>query len=91
VIEASALATVRALTAGGDGVLEGARSKLLASRLCQEIPRRSVDLVGVPAVTDDPDVPLLWRQSVFETIAGGTVEIMSSLIAREALGLPVSS
>jgi alkylation response protein AidB-like acyl-CoA dehydrogenase len=91
VIEASALATVRALTAGGDGVLEGARSKLLASRLCQEIPRRSVDLIGVPAVTEDPDVPLLWRQSVFETIAGGTVEIMSSLIAREALALPVSS
>jgi alkylation response protein AidB-like acyl-CoA dehydrogenase len=91
VIEASALATVRALSAGRDGVLEGARSKLLASRLCQEIPRRSVDLIGVPAVTEDPDVPLLWRQSVFETIAGGTVEIMSSLIAREALKLPVSS
>jgi 3-oxocholest-4-en-26-oyl-CoA dehydrogenase alpha subunit len=91
VIEASALATVRALTAGGDGVLEGARSKLLASRLCQEIPRRSVDLVGIPAVTEDPDVPLLWRSSVFETIAGGTVEIMSSLVAREALKLPVTS
>ena len=90
-IEASALATVRALTAGGDGVLEGARSKLLASRLSQEIPRRAVDLIGLPALMEDPDISLLWRQSVFETIAGGTVEIMSSLIAREALALPVTS
>jgi alkylation response protein AidB-like acyl-CoA dehydrogenase len=91
VIEASALATVHALASGGDGVLEGARSKLLASRLCQEIPRRAVDLIGLPALTEDPDVSLLWRQSIFETIAGGTVEIVSSLIAREALDLPVST
>jgi len=90
-VEASALATVQALSAGGDGVLEGARSKLLASRLCQEIPRRAVDLLGVAAISEDPDLPLLWRQSVFETIAGGTVEIMSSLIGREALGLPGSA
>jgi alkylation response protein AidB-like acyl-CoA dehydrogenase len=91
VIEASALATVRALTAGRDGVLEGARSKLLASRLCQEIPRRAVDLIGLPALMEDPDIALLWSQSVFETIAGGTVEIMSSLIARGALDLPVTT
>jgi alkylation response protein AidB-like acyl-CoA dehydrogenase len=91
VIEASALATVRVLAEGGNGVLEGARSKLLASRLCQEIPRRAVDLIGLPALLQDPDIPLLWNQSVFETIAGGTVEIMSSLIAREALDLPVTS
>jgi alkylation response protein AidB-like acyl-CoA dehydrogenase len=90
VIEASALATVSALASGGDGVLEGARSKLLASRLCQDIPRRAVDLIGIPAVTEDPDIPLLWRQSVFETIAGGTVEIMASLIARAALDLPAA-
>jgi 3-oxocholest-4-en-26-oyl-CoA dehydrogenase alpha subunit len=90
-IEASALATVRVLSSGGTGVLEGARSKLLASRLCQEIPRRAVDLIGLPALMQDPDVSLLWNQTVFETIAGGTVEIMSSLIAREALALPVTS
>jgi alkylation response protein AidB-like acyl-CoA dehydrogenase len=90
-VEASALATVAALSAGGDGVLEGARSKLLAARLCQEIPRRAIDVLGVPAVTEDTDLPLLWRASVFETIAGGTVEIMSSLIGREALGLPSSA
>jgi 3-oxocholest-4-en-26-oyl-CoA dehydrogenase alpha subunit len=89
-IEASSLATVRALSAGGDGVLEGARSKLLASQLCQEIPRRAVELFGVSAVTEDDDIPLLWRASVLETIAGGTVEIMGSLIAREALSLPTS-
>jgi 3-oxocholest-4-en-26-oyl-CoA dehydrogenase alpha subunit len=89
-VEASSLATVRALSAGGDGVLEGARSKLLASRLCQDIPRRSVDLLGLPALLDN-DIPLLWRQSVLETIAGGTVEIVGSLIAREALGLPASA
>jgi alkylation response protein AidB-like acyl-CoA dehydrogenase len=89
-VEASSLATVRALSAGGDGVLEGARSKLLASRLCQDIPRRSVDLLGLPALFDD-DIPLLWRQGVLETIAGGSVEIVGSLIAREALDLPASA
>jgi 3-oxocholest-4-en-26-oyl-CoA dehydrogenase alpha subunit len=86
-VEASALATVRALSAGGDGVLEGARSKLLASRLCQDIPRRAIDLLAGTAASDE-DITLLWRQCVLETIAGGTVEIMASLIAREALELP---
>jgi alkylation response protein AidB-like acyl-CoA dehydrogenase len=87
-VEASSLATVGALSAGGDGVLEGARSKLLASQLCQDIPRRAFDLLGTGALTD-PDLPLLWRASYLETIAGGTVEIMRSLIARSALDLPV--
>jgi alkylation response protein AidB-like acyl-CoA dehydrogenase len=89
-IEASALATVAALARGEGAVLEGARSKLLASRLCQEIPRLAVELLGVSTVVVDDDLPLLWRQSVLETIAGGTVEIMRSLIAREALGLSAS-
>jgi alkylation response protein AidB-like acyl-CoA dehydrogenase len=89
-IEASSLATVRAIASGGDGVLEGARSKLLGSRLSQEIPRRAVDLLGVPAVTEDPDISLLWRSSFLETIAGGTVEVVGSLIAREALNLPAA-
>jgi len=30
---------------------------------------------------------LLWRLSLWETIGGGTTEIMRSVVAREALGI----
>ncbi len=32
-------------------------------------------------------VELLWRQSLWETIGGGTTEVMRGVVARQGLGL----
>jgi 3-oxocholest-4-en-26-oyl-CoA dehydrogenase alpha subunit len=86
-VEGASLATVNELMAGASAISEAARAKLLASELCQDIPRAALELLGTPGVVDESDMAFLWRQSIMETIAGGTVEIMLSLLAREDLGL----
>ncbi len=86
IVEASSLATVVELEKGGTAVELAAQSKMLASRLCQQIPRAGLDLLGNAAAVGDGDLSFLWRASLMETIAGGTVEMMASLVAR-GLGL----
>jgi alkylation response protein AidB-like acyl-CoA dehydrogenase len=86
-VEAASLTTVNELMGGGAAISEAARAKLLASELCQDIPRTALELLGTAGVVDDSVMAFLWRQSIMETIAGGTVEIMLSLLAREDLGL----
>ncbi|MES1171149.1 MAG: acyl-CoA dehydrogenase family protein, partial [Actinomycetota bacterium] len=75
------------MLAGGSGVARAARAKLLGAELCQQIPRFGLEVLGSGGVVDDHELAFLWRQSILETIAGGTVEIMLSLLAREELGL----
>lgn len=87
VVEAASLATVSEMMSGGSAVARAARAKLLAAELCQDIPRVGLELLGVAAVVEDHELGFLWRQSIMETIAGGTVEIMLSLLAREELAL----
>jgi alkylation response protein AidB-like acyl-CoA dehydrogenase len=86
-VEAASAHTLAELCAGRPGVVEAATTKLLGTRLAQQIPRRALDLAG-PAGLDRSAMPaFLWRQSVMETIAGGTSEVMLSILAREALQL----
>jgi 3-oxocholest-4-en-26-oyl-CoA dehydrogenase alpha subunit len=85
--EASALTTVMELSEGSPAVRQAAQSKLLASRLSQKIPRVGLDLLGSVGVATDNEMAFLSRQSVLETIAGGTIEVMMSLLAREGLSL----
>jgi alkylation response protein AidB-like acyl-CoA dehydrogenase len=85
-VEASSLATVAELAAGGNAADRAAQAKLLAARLCQDVPRAGLELLGPAAAVGDTDLAFLWRESVMETIAGGTVEVMASLVAR-GLGL----
>jgi len=87
VVEAASLSTVSELAAGGTAVASAARAKLLGAELCQAIPRIAVELLGRAVTVGDTDLGFLWRESILETIAGGTVEIMLSLLAREDLGL----
>ena len=87
VVQAASLGTVSEMLAGGNAVARAARAKLLAAELCQAIPRIGLELLGAAAVVEDHQLGFLWRQSIMETIAGGTVEIMLSLLAREELGL----
>ena len=86
-VEAGSLAAVAALAAGGQAVMEAAQAKLLGSQLSQAIPRVGLDLLGTAGVVRDNEMAFLWRESVMETIAGGTVEVMASMLARQGLGL----
>ena len=42
---------------------------------------------GAEALVTGGRVELLWRQSLWETIGGGTSEVMRGVVARQGLGL----
>lgn len=86
-VEAGSLATLAALEAGQSGAVEAARAKLLGTALAQEIPRVALEIAGMHGLDATEPLPFLWAQSMMETIAGGTSEVMRSILAKEALGL----
>jgi alkylation response protein AidB-like acyl-CoA dehydrogenase len=55
--------------------------------VCQHIARFATDYGAPAALERDTELEFLWRQTLSETIGGGTSEIMRGLIARNALGL----
>jgi alkylation response protein AidB-like acyl-CoA dehydrogenase len=89
-VEAAAFETLALIEAGEDCTGPAARLKLLGSQACQAIARCAFDL-GL-ATTDDreSDLAFLWRESVMETIAGGTTEIMRGVLARAELDMEVA-
>ena len=90
-VEAAALCTVAAMEDGGDGVVEAARAKLLASRAVQRMARIPFD-AGDLSVTATAGVhAFLWHETVMETIAGGTSEVLLGMVARHGLGLGARS
>ncbi len=89
-VTAASFATVAALTAGESGVVAAATTKLLGTALSQEIARTAVELTGEASLVAGETFEFLWRQSIMETIAGGTSEIMLGILSREALGLGAS-
>jgi alkylation response protein AidB-like acyl-CoA dehydrogenase len=72
---------------GQPGVVEAAANKVAQSVVCQNIARAALDLGGPEALVEGTFVEHLWRQSMWETIGGGTSEIMLSVVARQGLGL----
>jgi alkylation response protein AidB-like acyl-CoA dehydrogenase len=72
------------------GGVEAAFNKLAGCEVCQEIARAALELGGPSALVVGSTVEFLWRQSTWETIGGGTSEIMRGVIAREGLGLGVA-
>jgi alkylation response protein AidB-like acyl-CoA dehydrogenase len=53
----------------------------------QRIAEVALSLGGVEALAADAPLEFLWRQSLWETIGGGTSEVMRGIVARQALGL----
>lgn len=86
-VEVLALAVVEAMEHGESGVLEAAVNKVAHTEACQRIVRTAFDLGGEAALRS-PLLGLLWGVSTYETIGGGTSEIMRSIVAKRALGLP---
>ena len=72
-----------------DAAVAAAANKVTHSDVIQEIARFVMDVGGaevtVSARSDDPVG--LWRQTMIESIGGGTSQIMKSIIARQELGL----
>jgi alkylation response protein AidB-like acyl-CoA dehydrogenase len=85
--EALALRVVELTQAGRSAVGEAAANKVFHTELCQEIAARAFEWVGTEALVAGARVQQLWLQSLWETIGGGTSEVMRGVVARQALGL----
>jgi alkylation response protein AidB-like acyl-CoA dehydrogenase len=86
-VQALTMEMLQAVQDGRSAVVEAAANKLWGSEVCQHIARLATDLGAPEAVVKDTELEFLWRQTLSETIGGGTSEIMRGLIARNALGL----
>ncbi len=85
--EVLALRVVELTQAGRSAVAEAAANKVFHTELCQEIAARAFEWAGTEALVQGARVQQLWLQSLWETIGGGTSEVMRGVIARHALGL----
>jgi len=81
------LKVLESMLKGKDASVDAAMNKVTHTLTCQEIVRTVLDLGGPEALVQGTRPELIWRQSITETIGGGTTEIMRSVVARQALGL----
>jgi len=88
--EMHSLSVLDAMSNERDATAAAAASKIAHTLCCQAIARAAMDFGGAFALIDGERPELLWRLSLWETIGGGTTEIMRSVIARESLGLGAS-
>ncbi len=85
-VEALALLVLESVVKGRPGDVEAAQNKLAHAELSQKIARAPFELGLSEALIYGP-IEFLYRQSTWETIGGGTSEIMRSVVARQGLGL----
>jgi alkylation response protein AidB-like acyl-CoA dehydrogenase len=88
-VEMHALRVLDAFLKGRPAVAEAAANKVVHSVVCQDIARSIVELAGPEALVHGERPELLWRQSMWETIGGGTSEVMRGVVAKQGLGLGV--
>jgi alkylation response protein AidB-like acyl-CoA dehydrogenase len=86
-VKALSLLLLDAVQHDRPAVVEAACNKLAGSELCQRIARTAVDVCGPEALVRGTMTEFLWRQSISETIGGGTSEVMRGVVARAGLGL----
>jgi alkylation response protein AidB-like acyl-CoA dehydrogenase len=86
-VEMQALRVLDAMQKGRAAGVEAAANKVVHTLACQEIARAAMDFGSGEALVRGVRCELLWRQSLWETIGGGTSEIMRGVVAKQALGL----
>lgn len=86
-VEAHALRVLDALQRGRPAIVEAAANKVVHTLACQHIAHAALELGGPEALVHGSRLELLWRQSLWETIGGGTSEVMRGVIAKQGLGL----
>ena len=72
---------------GRDAAAAAAANKVVHTRVCQEIARAALDLAGPEAIVHGSRPETLWCQTMWETIGGGTSEVMRGVVAKAELGL----
>ena len=85
--EILALKVLEAMVKGVNATVNAAMNKIMHTVTCQDIARAVLDFGGPEALVSGARPELLWRQSITETIGGGTSEIMRSVVSRQLLGL----
>ena len=87
--EALCLQVLSDMRNGRDAAVSAAASKVVHTDVIQAIARFVMDVGGMAAVlAERPDGPEgAWRQTMTESVGGGTSEVMKSIIARQELGL----
>jgi alkylation response protein AidB-like acyl-CoA dehydrogenase len=85
--EAHSLRVLDAMQHGRPGIVEAAANKVAHTVACQNIARAALDFGGPGALVEGARVEQLWRQSLWETIGGGTSEVMRGVVAKQGLGL----
>jgi alkylation response protein AidB-like acyl-CoA dehydrogenase len=86
-VEMHGLRVLDAMLRGRPAVAEAAANKIVHTIVCQNIARAALASGGPEALITGERVELLWRQSLWETIGGGTSEVMRGVVAKAALGL----
>jgi alkylation response protein AidB-like acyl-CoA dehydrogenase len=86
-VEMHGLRVLDAMQKGRPAVVEAAANKVVHTVVSQEIARAVVDFGGPEALVEGARPALLWCQSMWETIGGGTSEVMRGVVARQGLGL----
>jgi alkylation response protein AidB-like acyl-CoA dehydrogenase len=86
-IEAMTVELVYNVASGHESELGAASAKLLGTLLIQRIARMPTELGYDDALIKGGIFEFLWREVVHETLSGGSVEVMRTLIARRALEL----
>jgi len=81
------LKVLEAMVRGRNATVDAAMNKIVHTLTCQDIARAVLDAGGPEALVSGCRPELIWRQSLTETIGGGTTEIMRSVVARQLLGL----
>jgi alkylation response protein AidB-like acyl-CoA dehydrogenase len=86
-VEMHALHVLDAMCKGRPAAVDAAANKVVHTIVCQQIARAAVELGGEAALVQGSRPELLWRQSLWETIGGGTSEVMRGVVAKQGLGL----
>jgi alkylation response protein AidB-like acyl-CoA dehydrogenase len=86
-VELLALRVVEAMEKGRGGAALAAANKVAHTECAQQIAEAGLELGGAEALAAGAPAEFLWRQSLWETIGGGTSEVMRGVVARQALGL----
>lgn len=81
------LKVLESVVKGKNATVDAAMNKIMHTTTCQAIARMVLDCGGPEALVSGSRPELLWRQSITETIGGGTSEIMRSVVSRQLLGL----
>jgi alkylation response protein AidB-like acyl-CoA dehydrogenase len=85
--EMHGLRVLDAVLHGRAGAAEAAANKVAHTDTAQAIARAALALGGPESRIVGAGPEFLWRQSLWESIGGGTSEIMRSVVAKQSLGL----